>query len=114
PLATPDQATPQLAASVAIYLSLATFASLIALIHHIGTSLEAPNLIAAASSELQSVIRSLPALDLPGPSADRQAPITALANTEGQPIYSRSLGYVQSIDAEAIRSLVERHDLVIR
>jgi uncharacterized membrane protein len=114
PLETLDEDTPQLAASAALYLSLATFASLIALIHHISTSLEAPNLIAAASSELQSVIRSLPALDLPAPSADRQAPITDLENTEGQPIYARSLGYVQSIDAEAIRSLVEQHDLVIR
>jgi uncharacterized membrane protein len=114
PYGTQDQDTPQLAASAALYLSLATFASLIALIHHISTSLEAPNLIAAASAELQSVVRSLPTLDARAPLADRQAQITALENTEGQPIYARHLGYVQSIDAEAIRSLVEQHDLVIR
>jgi uncharacterized membrane protein len=48
---------PQIATTVGLLLALVTVASLIALIHHIGISLQAPNLVAAAGSELIEVVR---------------------------------------------------------
>ena len=47
---------PQLTATVGVYLMLATFATLIVLVQHISTMLQAPNIAAAASAELREVI----------------------------------------------------------
>lgn len=47
---------PQLAVSFALLLSLAIFASLIVLIQHITTMLQAPKIVAAAGEELRSVV----------------------------------------------------------
>ena len=43
---------PQLTATVGLYLMLATFATLIVLVQHISTMLQAPNIAAAAAAEL--------------------------------------------------------------
>ena len=43
---------PQLTATVGVYLMLATFATLIVLVQHISTMLQAPNIAAAAGAEL--------------------------------------------------------------
>ena len=47
---------PQLTATVGLYLMLATFASLILLVQHISTMLQAPNIAAAAGAELLDVV----------------------------------------------------------
>ncbi len=47
---------PQVTATVGLLLLLATFASLILLIHHISTMLQAPTIAAAAGAELQEVV----------------------------------------------------------
>jgi uncharacterized membrane protein len=49
---------PQLTVTVGLYLMLATFASLILLIQHISTMLQAPNIAAAAGAELLDVINA--------------------------------------------------------
>ena len=48
--------SPQLTATLGVYLMLATFATLIVLVQHISTMLQAPNIAAAAGAELQEVI----------------------------------------------------------
>ena len=47
---------PQLTATVGLYLMLATFASLILLVQHISTMLQAPNIAAAAGAELLDAV----------------------------------------------------------
>jgi uncharacterized membrane protein len=47
---------PQLTATVGLYLMLATFASLIVLVQHISTMLQAPNIAAAAGAELLDAV----------------------------------------------------------
>ena len=47
---------PQLTATVGLFLMLATFASLILLVQHISTMLQAPNIAAAAGAELLDVV----------------------------------------------------------
>ena len=132
PAAALNPDTPQLAASTAMYLSLATLASLVVLIHHIATALQAPNLVAAASAELQGVVRA-PA-GPPGAAPRRRArpggaggaggadaaaesrdeALAALAAGAGQRVDAAGLGYVQAIDPEAILALAVAHDLVVR
>ena len=51
-----EPAGPQLTATVGVYLMLATFATLIVLVQHISTMLQAPNIAAAAGAELLEVI----------------------------------------------------------
>lgn len=48
--------TPQVAVTVAIFLMMVTLTSLIVLIQHISTMLQAPNIAAAAGAELREVI----------------------------------------------------------
>ena len=56
PPASVEQEGPQLTATVGVYLMLATFATLILLVQHISTMLQAPNIAAAAGAELREVV----------------------------------------------------------
>ena len=56
PPASVEQEAPQLTATVGVYLMLATFATLILLVQHISTMLQAPNIAAAAGAELREVV----------------------------------------------------------
>jgi len=110
-------ATPQLSASVGLYLSLACFASLILLIHHIGVALQAPNMAAEASAELQAVIRSVMPVsqrtsELQSRRQDEKPP--QLTENNGFPIYAETQGYIQALDTELIRPLAQANDLVVR
>jgi uncharacterized membrane protein len=127
PHASLDPDTPQLATTAGLLLSLATFGSLIVLIHHIATSLQAPNLVASASAELQAVIRSSQSLT---PTAEHgmlalttaaeaggdamPAAVSHADEREATPIHADSAGYVQAIDTEKLLALAVRQDLVIR
>ena len=56
PPADVEPESPQLTATVGLYLMLATFATLILLVQHISTMLQAPNIAAAAGAELMEVV----------------------------------------------------------
>ena len=57
PLSSGEEA-PQLNATVAVYLMVATFGTLILLVQHVSTMLQAPNIAAAAGAELLDVVRA--------------------------------------------------------
>jgi uncharacterized membrane protein len=107
----------QLTVTVALLLSLASFASLLALIHHIGTTLQAPNVAASAGAELRGVIRSI------APQASRQAAVERRSEDEGVlaqvereacSIFAEEVGYIQQVDPELALPLAVTHDFVIR
>jgi uncharacterized membrane protein len=114
---------PQLTATVAVYLMLATFATLILLVQHISTMLQAPNIAAAAGAELREVISAeissgVTSGDdgvhpLASPPESQGAP-DALAEAEGYPVRARRTGYVQYVDPDILRTLAEEKNLVIR
>ena len=108
---------PQVTATVGLLLMLATFASLILLVQHISTMLQAPNIAAAAGAELLDVVRAeIPDEIRSGDDhrqSDQQAPDTLL-ETEGSPVRVRDTGYIQYIDPEYVLTLVQERDLVIR
>jgi uncharacterized membrane protein len=114
---------PQLTATVGVYLMLATFATLILLVQHISTMLQAPNIAAAAGAELREVVSAEISSGVTGgddgehplasPPEPRGAP-DALAEAEGYPVRARRTGYVQYIDSDILCTLAEEKNLVIR
>ena len=134
-----EPAGPQLTASVGVYLMLATFATLIVLVQHISTMLQAPNIAAAAGAELMDVVSAeIPAEvtsgdggkgesdgkggfeTRPDSTPDAQgAPVSPIVKdtvleTEGYPVRAKKAGYIQYIDPEIMLTLAREKDLVIR
>jgi uncharacterized membrane protein len=115
--------SPQLTASLGVYLMLATFATLILLVQHISTMLQAPNIAAAAGVELQNVVSAEVSneatsgdegrgrLDIRPASQDTPS---ALTEIDGYPIRARRTGYIQFVDPDTLLTLAREQDLTIR
>jgi uncharacterized membrane protein len=106
---------PQLTATLGVYLMLATFATLILLVQHISTMLQAPNIAAAAGAELQEVVRAQIQDEAtggadgkggfetrPDPVPNAQGVPAAGAETESYPIRVKSTGYIQFFDPDVM------------
>ncbi len=108
---------PQVTTTIGLLLMLATFASLILLIQHISTMLQAPNIAAAAGAELLDVVRAEIPDEVRGGDDQRpsgqEAPDTLLEK-EGYPVRVRDTGYIQYIDPEYVLPLARERNLVIR
>jgi len=108
---------PQVTATIGLLLMLATFASLILLVQHISTMLQAPNIAAAAGAELLDVVRAeIPDEVRSGDDqrvSGKEAP-DSLVETEGYPVRVRDTGYIQYIDPEYVLTLARERNLVIR
>ena len=104
---------PQSAATIGLLLMLATFASLILLVQHISTMLQAPNIAAAAGAELLDVVRAeIPDEIRSGDDhrqTDQQVP-DILVETEGSPVRVRDTGYIQYIDPQYLLTLVQERN----
>ncbi len=108
---------PQLTVTVGLFLTLASFGSLILLVQHISTMLQAPNIAAAAGSELRDVVLAeVPVQVIPGDNCMEGSKLTdeTLVETAGYPICVRQSGSIQYIDPEYIIELAREHNLVIR
>jgi uncharacterized membrane protein len=112
---------PQLTATVGLLLSLIAFASLLVLIHHIATLLQAPNVAAAAGAELRHVMsvsispsRHQPVTEHPAGAGTDPPSLPALVEREGCPIYAGGTGYIEQVDPDLAIPLANRRNLVIR
>lgn len=109
-------ASPQITATLGFLLFLATFASLILLVQHFSTMLQAPNVAAAAGEELLEVVREDIRAEAGG--GTRQVTCSVLPDVltaeAGHPIRLGSTGYIKYIDAEPLLDLARERDLVIR
>jgi len=107
---------PQLTATLAVYLMLATFASLILLVQHISTMLQAPNIAAAAGAELLDIVRVETPDEVTKINQDRagRGALSTLVETEGYSVRVSGTGYIQTIDPETMLTLAREKDLVIR
>jgi uncharacterized membrane protein len=108
---------PQLTATVGLYLLIATFASLILLVQHISTMLQAPNIAAAAGAELMDVVfAEFPDAVKTGddPNQTSQGALDDLKETEGYRVRVEKTGYIQYIDPESMLAVASEKDLVIR
>ena len=115
--------SPQLTATVGLYLMLATFATLILLVQHISTMLQAPNIAAAAGAELLDVVRAAKTVEVTGnvdgngvfeTRAGAQSALDLLTVTAGYPVSVTDAGYIQFIDPAILLTLAEDKDLFIR
>jgi len=107
---------PQVTATVGLLLLLATFASLILLIHHISTMLQAPTIAAAAGAELQEVVLAEIPEVTSGDGREGESEIRpdSLAEKDGYPVRVSQTGYIQYIDPQYMLTLAQEKDLVIR
>lgn len=123
PPAEVEPESPQLTATVGVYLMLVTFATLILLVQHISTMLQAPNIAAAAGAELLEVVRAEITEeivnDVDGDDgleamSDAAGAPMSLAEAEGYPVRAVATGYIQFVDPEIMLTLAREKDLVIR
>jgi uncharacterized membrane protein len=114
---------PQLTATVGLFLMLATFASLILLVQHVSTMLQAPNIAAVAGAELrEAVLAEIPDVlrrEDNGKGGFEIRPNSreaaeALVEADGYAVRVRRTGYIQYIDPESVLTLAREHNLVIR
>ena len=108
---------PQLTVTVGLLLSVASFASLIVLVQHVSTMLQAPNIAAAAGAELRDVVIA----ELPDEAGSGDEPDGGvetfpgpLEETTGYPVRMREYGYIQYVDPDILLALAGDKDLVVR
>jgi uncharacterized membrane protein len=109
--------TPQITVTFGLLLMLLTFASLILLIQHISIMLQAPNIVAAAGSDLRDVV-AMHASDEAGDKQNLIAPdgrgIEVPVEGAAYSLKSSRTGYIQFIDPEIILNLAKERDLVLQ
>ena len=108
---------PQLTTTIGLYLLVASFASLILLIQHISTMLQAPNIAAAAGAELLEVVRATNLPETRGGEYQRKtgrSQSDSMMEADAHPVRVSKSGYIQYVDPEYILPLIEKRDLVIR
>jgi uncharacterized membrane protein len=107
---------PQITTTIGMYLLIAAFASLILLVQHISTMLQAPNIAAAAGVELLEVIRETNQPETRGGEYQRQtgrSPPDSMTEAEAHPVRATEVGYIQYVDPEYILPLSEKKDIII-
>jgi len=109
--------SPQITTTFGLFLLLATFSSLILLIQHISTMLQAPHIAAAAGAELMEVINTDIEDTVPSSEDDwhfEHATKGIHLESDGFPIKVKSTGYVEYIDIDHLVSLARAYNLVFR
>ncbi len=129
PPATVKPDAPQVTFTVGLLLMVASFGSLIVLVQHISTMLQAPNIAAGAGAKLLEVVRSEIPDDFTSSEGEKgwsqtrldsqdtlDIPVVDLPMLEidGYPIRLRETGYIQYIDPNTLLILAQQKDLVIR
>ncbi len=124
PTTSVEQEAPQLTATLGVYLMVATFGTLILLVQHVSTMLQAPNIAAAAGVELLDVVRANAEEVVNGDGGNRgsetqlppdsQGIPALLTEAEGYAVRVGSAGYIQYISSQTILGLAQKKDLVVR
>lgn len=105
---------PSLAALGAIVLAFVGIGLLIHFIHHISTSIQASQILAAIHRESCRAIDRLfpePVGESAGTEDDADAAIPSIA---GSNVTAAATGYIQNVDSQSLLDLACRHDVVLR
>lgn len=103
----------QITTTVGLILMIATFGTLILLVQHISTMLQAPNIAAAAGAKLLAVV-GVENPDAAGIEPDPAQAPPAPAEGAAYLIKAREVGYIQTLDPDILLTLAREKDLVIR
>jgi uncharacterized membrane protein len=112
----PNQfAGPQITVTFGLFMMVLTFGSLIILIQHISTMLQAPNIVAAAGSDLLEAVR-METMEGVGESSSSvfEQVNNSLVENEAYPLRVKAMGYIQFYDPQIILNLANANDLIIR
>ena len=107
----------QVTATVGLLLMLGTFSSLILLVQHISTMLQAPNIAAAAGAELRDVVLTEIPDEVRSGKDHKGGSETisdSLVEKDGYAVRVRESGYIQYVDPETLFGLAREKNLVIR
>ncbi len=115
PLAAEQWEMPQLSLTAAVLLLVASFASMILLVTHFSTMMQAPTIAAAAGAELLDAVSAAAPAESgtgihPGPS---ETPPDPPVEAGGFPVRVTRYGYIQYIDLEYLLALASRKDGII-
>ncbi len=106
---------PKASVTAALALALASLGVLIYFIHHVATTIQAPEVIAVVGDELEQAIEALfpqqVGADVPDDAQARTLPVMTAAT--GAVVRACASGYVLHVDAEALVELATRADVVI-
>ena len=108
---------PQITATVGLVLMMATFGTLILLVQHISTMLQAPNIAAAAGAELLDVVGLENPDEISSSSnqtSSTEAARIAMGEAEAYSIRANDVGYIQTLDPDILLTLAGEKNLVIR
>ena len=105
---------PHLSVTLGVLMAIGSVAVLIYFIHHVATSIQADEVIARVAGELNAGIGRLYPTDLGSPPP--VPPVAEPVDFErgARPLMADGDGYVQSVDADGLLGLAERHNLVVR
>jgi uncharacterized membrane protein len=114
PLDATQSESLQITVTFGMLLMLITFASLIILIQHISTMLQAPNIVAAAGADLMDVISmGTPEEADENQKAPEERIKELLVESEAFQLRVKEKGYIQFVDPQIIMNLASEKDLVI-
>ena len=108
---------PQVAVTFGIMMAVISLGVLIYFIHHTAESIQADNLIAKVSQELDKAIDRLFPIELGQESPEprrRFEEIPANFDLEAYPILATSSGYLQEIDNDYLMQLATQNNLLLR
>jgi uncharacterized membrane protein len=110
---------PSLSVAVGVVLALASLGVLIYFIHHVSSSIQADNIIAAVSRDIDHAVRRIFPEKLGHGTPRAQAPQTVPddppeALSPAPPVPALGRGYLRAIDSDSLLHLASEKDLLIR
>lgn len=109
-----SEVVPNLSVTTGVLLALFSLGVLIYFIHHVSTSIQASQIIANVTEDLEHAIDELfPERVGEGERAAAARPAPADADA-GTPVVSRRAGYIQAIDGAHLMKAAVEHDATVR
>lgn len=105
---------PYLSVTCGVLLAVASIGVLIYFIHHVASSIQAEDLVAAIGAELKENIGRLHPPAPPGPGNAEPEPPVTVPEEMPCPVHASASGYVQHIDRDELVAAAEQDDLLIR
>lgn len=100
---------PHFSVTVGVVLAILCVAVLIYFVHHVAESIQVSHIISSVGQDTDDAVRRLFSKDV-GSGAATPRPPTIVAGT----LVARSIGYVESIDGDALLKIATKHALVLR
>jgi uncharacterized membrane protein len=112
-----DRFLPGISVTIAVLLALGSIGALIFFVNHIAHSIRVETVMDRITTDVLTRVKVLFPEDLGEPAQGDRSPPDPLRGAEGRvayPVPAQSSGYLQQVDEEALLSLTEEHDLVVR